>query len=143
MLKDYEPVRQLARTFLSGNLGGWKHRALMKVHKDVLGEEEAGPDPDILSSMREVIEVIAEARDEEEAGLKLLELEGASFSRHLACWLGGNLAHVAYAEDAFRTLKEQPNVSLLLILKVAHGHFKRRVGEALLKALVSRVKRRS
>ncbi len=134
---NYEKVRELAKAF-RGNLIGWPDEVIRRVHREVLEDEAYNPDPDILDCIhREIIPVLECAEDEEDAAMKILEIEGACFWKQLACWLS-DYRHGVFAEEAFRALREQPNADLFRIVRTGHHSFRRQVGESLLRALIER-----
>ncbi len=134
---DYESVRELAKAF-RGNLIGWPDEVIRRVHREVLEEDEYMPDPDILDCIhREIIPILEGAEDEEDAAMKILEIEGCPYWRHLACWLS-DCRHGVFADEAFRAFRDQPNADLFRIVRAGHHAFKRRIGETLLRALIER-----
>ena len=136
---DYEKIRELAAAF-RGNLIGWPEEIIRRVHREVLEEDEYMPDPDILDCIhREIVPILEGAEDEEDAGMKILEIEGACYWKQLACWLS-DYRHGVFAEEAFRAFRDQPNADLFKIVRAAHHAFKRKVGEILLCMLIERAK---
>ena len=134
---NYEKVRELARAF-RGNLNGWPEEIIRRVHREVLKEDEFNPDPDILDCIhREIIPILQNAEDEEDAAMKILEIEGSPYWRHLSCWLS-DYRHGVFAEEAFRAFRSQPNADLFKIVRAGHHSFKRQIGECLLRMLIER-----
>jgi len=139
-MSEYEDIRKLAAAF-KGNLMGWPHEVIAKVHLDILDEEIYHPDPDLLACIDEAAEIIANAADQKEAEHKIKSLKGNQYTKNLACWLGGSIRHLELAEEVFCEIRKEENISLFDILKESHARFKQNVGLSLYKELVEKAKK--
>jgi|GEM_PF-6956763 len=134
-MKSYEDVRKLAAAF-KGNLMKWPGAVIDKIHIDILEEDLSNPDPDLLTSIDEAAEIIEKAADLKEAESRIKSLKGNQYTKNLACWLGGNLGHLEFAEETFREMRKKEHTSLFHILQESHARFKRQVGMSLLNKII-------